>query len=176
LVLAQGVYARKGRLFRLVLRSFFSILFFFYFSLFYYRLINKRFTGGSTSGTWRRRVTDFSGLLFWLYILLWLQPANPVSVFWQSSRPRARIIIQSPIRWKTFRRFAAGNEPSGPFFRRRRWRRPLFEYPMTMCNVHVCRRIKRLMHRYIIYCRSCCECIYVRYWSTVASGSKRKER
>jgi len=119
------------------LDSFYAHFSLFYFSfpfLFfsYYRLINKRFPGGSTSGTWRRRVTDFSGLLFRSCILS-LQPATPVSVFWQSSRACARIIIQSPIRWKTFRRFAAGNEPSGPFFQRRRWRRPLFEYPMTMC-------------------------------------------
>lgn len=30
------------------------------------------------------------------------------------------IIIQSPIRWKTFRRFAVSNEPWGPFFIRMR--------------------------------------------------------
>jgi len=110
---SYSVCARKGHLFRLVLRAFFSDYSIFFLSSFYYRLINKRFPGGSTSGTWRRRrrVTDFSGLLFRSFF----RCSSRVRL--QSSPcPLASIIIQSPIRWKTFRRFAPVMSPWDPFY------------------------------------------------------------
>jgi len=95
LVLAQGVDARKGHLFRLVLRAFFPILFFLFLSffLFYYRLINKRFPGGPTSGTWRRRVIPISRVCYFDRIFFRCSPRFPCPSSDGSHRVRVRALL-----------------------------------------------------------------------------------